>query len=68
MTSLEKYGAAGSAFRQVIVGGFIADMKKIGMANHNDESAKRVQLEDAEPSKLSMLESLVKHHKNVMGV
>lgn len=56
------YGAPGSAKRSLIVGGFIAEMKRIGMASHNDEETKRAQLLDAPSDRLRLLAALVKSY------
>ena len=61
------YGEPGSARRQVIVGGFIVEMKQIGMASANDEASKRVQLEAATKGQLKMLESLINYHQTAKG-
>jgi hypothetical protein len=58
----EDYGAPNSPMRELIVGGFIVELKRVGMASHNDEAEKRAQLLSADSEKLRLLESLVKSY------
>lgn len=54
------YGEPHSGKRELLVGGFIVELKAVGMADHNNEASRRADLLAAPAERLALLEKAVK--------